>query len=90
MKYKVIYPFFDLVDPSKKVYDVGDWFPHEGFEGELTEERINELSGKKNKLKRPVIEVPKVEEDVVKENPPAKPKKKERTKKVTEAKEHKG
>lgn len=63
MEHKVIYPFFDLQDKNRHVYRVGDSFP---YEGEVSEERIAELSGDNNALKRPVIETVKVEEKEVK------------------------
>ena len=77
MKYKVIYPFFDLQDKSRHVYQIGDSFP---FKGEVSEERIAELSSDKNALKRPVIETVKVEEKEDKPKP-----KRTRKKKATES-----
>lgn len=73
MTYKVIHPFFDLQDKERHTYKVGDPFP---YEGEVSEERAAELTGDKNKLGKPVIEL--VEE--VETKP-----KRTRKKKVTES-----
>lgn len=73
MAYKVIHPFFDLQDKERHTYKVGDPFPHKG---EVSEERVAELTGNKNKLGKPVIEL--VEE--VETKP-----KRTRKKKVTES-----
>ncbi len=54
MAYKVIHPFFDLQDKERHTYKVGDPFPHKG---EVSEERASELTGNKNKLGKPVIEL---------------------------------
>lgn len=54
MAYKVIHPFFDLQDKERRTYKVGDLFPHKG---EVSEERAAELTGNKNKLGKPVIEL---------------------------------
>lgn len=51
--FKVVYQFADLEDNSH-VYDVGDDYPREGYEP--SEERIAELSGSKNKIRKPLIE----------------------------------
>ena len=73
MAYKVIHPFFDLQDKERHTYAVGDSFPHKG---EVSEERVAELTGNKNKLGKPVIELVKEVE--------AKPKR-TRKKKATES-----
>ena len=73
MVYKVIHPFFDLQDKERHTYKVGDPFPHKG---EVSEERVAELTGNKNKLGKPVIELVKEVE--------TKPKR-TRKKKVTES-----
>ena len=73
MTYKVIHPFFDLQDKERHTYKVGDPFPHKG---EVSEERVAELTGNKNKLGKPVIELVKEVE--------TKPKR-TRKKKVTES-----
>lgn len=57
MIYKVIAYFEDLKDNSHP-YNVGDMFPRKGFE--VSEDRLNELSGSNNKRGIPLIE--KVEE----------------------------
>lgn len=54
MAYKVIHPFFDLQDKERHTYKVGDPFP---YKGEVSEERVAELTGNKNKLGEPVIEL---------------------------------
>lgn len=59
MIYKTIVYFEDLNDNSFP-YNVGDKFPREGFE--VSDERLNELSGSNNKRGTPLIE--KVEEKV--------------------------
>lgn len=53
MKYKVLYPFADLHDKKYK-YNAGDMFPRKGLE--VSEDRIKELAGSENKLKKPLIE----------------------------------
>lgn len=53
MKYKVLYPFADLHDKKYK-YNAGDIFPRTGLE--VSEDRIKELAGSNNKLKKPLIE----------------------------------
>ena len=50
--YKVIKHFIDLQD-SNHSYDVGDIYPREGVE--VSEERIAELAGDKNKQGTPII-----------------------------------
>ena len=62
-KYIVIYPFFDLEDPTRHVYQVGDTFPHSDFKGKLTAKRVKELLDKNNRAGQPVIQ--EVEEEVV-------------------------
>lgn len=61
--YRVITFFIDLQDGEHR-YNVGDVFPREGHT--VSEERIKELSGYKNKRRTPLIELvkdePKVEE----------------------------
>ena len=64
MSYTVIHAFADLKD-SKHKYEAGDKFPRSGLE--VSDERIAELSGSKNKAGKPLIK--KVE---VKEPSPAK------------------
>ena len=51
--YRVIASFIDLKD-GEHPYNIGDAFPREGHE--VSEERIIELSGTKNKRKIPLIE----------------------------------
>ncbi len=53
MMYKTIVYFEDLNDNSHP-YNVGDVFPREGFE--VSEERLNELSGSNNRRGMPLIE----------------------------------
>lgn len=50
--YRVIIPFIDLQD-GEHAYNIGDAFPREGHT--VSEARINELSGTKNKRKMPLI-----------------------------------
>lgn len=50
--YEVIRYFEDLQDNSYP-YNVGDTFPHDGFE--VSEERLKELSGSNNKQRKPLI-----------------------------------
>lgn len=52
MKYEVIHFFTDLQDFSHP-YNVGDLFPREGMR--VSEERIMELSGNKNRQRKPLI-----------------------------------
>ncbi len=52
--YKVIKRFFDLQD-NKHQYEVGDIFPHEKCGYPVTDERIAELAGAKNKIGEPLI-----------------------------------
>ena len=52
--YKVICYFTDLKDRNHP-YHVGDIFPREGME--VSEKRLQELSGRNNKRKRPLIEL---------------------------------
>lgn len=59
-KYKVIHPFRDLQDkgktsPSGRVYKVGDPFP--ATQRDVSEERITELKGKRNKIGERLIAV---------------------------------
>lgn len=51
--YKVVAAFTDLQD-DKHLYRVGDAFPREGLT--VTEERLEELAGSKNRLHKPLIE----------------------------------
>ena len=51
-KYKVIHAFTDLQD-SRTAYNVGDEYPRKGVHP--SEERISELSGKKNRQGIPLI-----------------------------------
>ena len=53
MMYRVISYFIDLQD-GEHPYNVGDAFPREGHT--VSEERIAELSGFKNKRRMPLIE----------------------------------
>jgi hypothetical protein len=50
--YKVIKHFTDLKD-GKRPYNVGDVFPREGLD--VSEARLSELAGKKNRQKTPLI-----------------------------------
>lgn len=50
--YEVIRYFEDLQDNSYP-YNVGDTFPHDGFE--VSKERLKELSGSENKQRTPLI-----------------------------------
>lgn len=52
--YRVIKLFTDLQDNSYK-YEVGDRYPHLGYEP--TAQRIAELSGSQNKQRTPLIEL---------------------------------
>lgn len=54
--YKVICYFTDLKDKNYP-YHVGDIFPREGME--VSEKRLQELSGENNRRKRPLIELVK-------------------------------
>lgn len=76
MKYKVLYPFADLHDKKYK-YKTGDTFPRQGLE--VSEDRIKELAGSNNKLKKPLIEeiIEETSKEVSEANEaPEKPKKK--------------
>jgi len=58
-KYKVIHPFRDLQDkgktfPKGREYAVGDPFP--ATQRKVSEERITELKGKRNKIGERLIE----------------------------------
>lgn len=58
-KYKVVHPFRDIQDtnksnPNGRVYKVGDEFP--ATQRKVSEERINELKGRNNKIGYPLIE----------------------------------
>lgn len=57
--YKVIAAFVDLQD-GKHPYSVGDAFPRKGLT--VTEERLEELAGSKNRLHKPLIEAVKQED----------------------------
>lgn len=52
--YKVIKHFCDLQDKNHP-YNVGDTFPRKGLN--VTEERLAELAGSKNKQGKPLIEL---------------------------------
>ena len=52
MMYQVIEYFEDLQD-NRHAYHVGDKFPHDGRE--VSENRIAELAGSKNKRGKPLI-----------------------------------
>lgn len=58
--YKVISFFTDLQDFNHP-YKVGDVFPRQGMN--VSEERLKELAGSRNKQGKPLIE--KVEEEIV-------------------------
>ena len=51
--YRVIESFADLKD-NKHLYHVGDEFPRDG--ANVSKSRIDELSGSKNKMRKPLIE----------------------------------
>ena len=73
-KYKVIHPFRDLEDkgktfPNGREYAVGDPFP--ATKKEVSEERIAELSGTRNKIGRKLIERVESAPQPPEENPPA-------------------
>lgn len=58
MAYTVIHPFRDLQDKNKtfpdgRVYTVGEKYP--ATKKKVSDERINELTGNKNKIGKPVI-----------------------------------
>lgn len=53
MMFKVVCDFVDLQD-DKNRYNVGDEYPRVGLE--VSEERIDELSGRNNLFGRPLIE----------------------------------
>lgn len=61
--YKVINFFTDLQDFNHP-YKVGDVFPRQGMN--VSEERLKELAGSRNKQGKPLIE--KIEEEVVVES----------------------
>lgn len=78
--YKVIEAFADMQDYNH-IYHVGDVYPREGFL--VSDERLKELSSKKNRLRTPVIELvaeEKIEEKVEKEVEVKKSKKKSEAK----------
>ena len=52
MGYKVIFPFMDKNDENR-LYKTGETYPRKGFE--VGEERLAELSSKKNSLNIPLI-----------------------------------
>ena len=60
MSYKVIHRFTDLQD-FNHLYNVGDLFPRIGMK--VSQSRIDELAGSKNKLKTPLIEPEKDKND---------------------------
>ena len=66
MNYKVIHNFFDLQDNDHS-YQVGDKFPRQG--AVANENRLKELSSKNNRLKKPLIELVKVDSEPVEEPP---------------------
>ena len=58
-KFKVVHPFRDLQDtnksnPNGRLYNVGDEYP--ATQRKVSEERINELKGRNNKIGYPLIE----------------------------------
>lgn len=63
--YKVIYKFADKLDKNY-IYEVGDIYPREGID--VADERLAELSSKKNAIGKPVIE--KIMEKPIKEEKP--------------------
>lgn len=69
--YKVIEYFTDLQD-NGYAYNSGDTFPREGLE--VSEERIAELAGSKNKRRKPLIE--EIPEETAEADPEEKPRKK--------------
>ena len=74
--YKVINYFIDLQDDFHP-YEVGDEYPRPGIE--VTEMRVEELAGSRNKQGKPLIEKveeSKAEEPKVEEPKAEKPKKK--------------
>ena len=76
MSYTVIHAFADLKD-SKHKYEAGDTFPRSGLE--VSDERIAELSGSKNKAGKPLIKkVETKKPDVVKEDGSKKTKRKKK------------
>lgn len=67
-KFRVLYPFRDLEDtnkthPNGREYAEGDLYPSVYLD--LSDERIKELSGNKNKIGRPLIEAIEEDEDEV-------------------------
>lgn len=58
MSYIVITRFADLAD-DKYMYEAGDKFPRDGMK--VTKKRLQELSGKKNKARKPLIK--EIEDD---------------------------
>lgn len=74
--YKVIKYFTDLQDKNHP-YNVGDIFPRKGLE--VTEERLAELAGNKNKQGVPLIKLVTNEPEAVEAEP-----KKRTAKKTTE------
>lgn len=82
--YKVIKYFTDLQD-NNYAYNVGDTFPHEGLI--VTEARLKELSGSRNKQGVPLIEEVEPQEVELQEAEPQEEKKpatRKRTKKTAE------
>ena len=72
--YKVIEYFTDLQD-NGYAYNTGDIFPREGLE--VSEERIAELAGSKNKRRKPLIEaIPEDTAEAAPEETMEKPRKK--------------
>ena len=62
--YEVIVDFIDLRD-NNHAYKVGDKFPHDGVT--VSDKRIDELAGDKNKRKMPLIQRVKEDKKIVKE-----------------------
>ena len=60
MSYKVIHRFTDLQD-FNHLYNVGDVFPRVGMN--VTQERLDELAGSKNKQGKPLIKKIKESQD---------------------------
>ena len=81
MRYKVIHSFADLHD-NKHKYETGDVFPRQGLE--VSEDRIKELAGAENKLRKPLIE--EIPEEAPKEAPKAEEAPEKATKKTTKRK----
>jgi hypothetical protein len=51
--FRVLHPFWDMEDPEKTVYAIGDSWPRKGIKP--TKKRIDELMGADNKIGCPLI-----------------------------------